>query len=478
LLSGPSPRLGLAELSGELGLPKGTVFGILRTLQLLSLVEKDPESRKYQLGPGLVRLGMRYLDTSELHRHALRWSDALASRSNETVRVGILHDRQVLVLHHVFRRAGGREAFPTGAMLPLHATAMGKILLATSQDASEQLAASELTPFTAATTTDPDRLASGLEDVRERGWASSIEEFVEGVASLAAPIRDRRGTTVGALSLSAPVGRLCRAGEPRQGLVLSVRDFAGAISRDLGARPWELTLQGQLQTELGLRLRAELEQRDHAGRDLHEEVRERRAMWHGMWSTEHPRGLTTDTARWEMEQTLRRQGAELAETERQLTELRERLRLSERAPVQAGGIVDAQPAASAATEELRSAAADSATAVARLSSSLTSPAEDTAQARGQTSTTQTVVPAAVVASPGVGGVAFGSREMRLFAEKLADELLQRWQGALQEQFRGELGQCLVADVKHRDHGREPRQQVGYPAAARRDVSLISTAGGM
>jgi DNA-binding IclR family transcriptional regulator len=66
LLSGRSRRLGVAELAGELELPKGTVHGILRTLQFVGYVEQDRESGKYQLGPALLHMGSSYLDGNEL----------------------------------------------------------------------------------------------------------------------------------------------------------------------------------------------------------------------------------------------------------------------------------------------------------------------------------------------------------------------------------------------------------------------------
>src|SRR6476620_3844313 len=62
LLSGRSRRLGVAELAGELGLPKGTVHGILRTLQFVGFVEQDRESGKYQLGAAVLHMGSSYLD--------------------------------------------------------------------------------------------------------------------------------------------------------------------------------------------------------------------------------------------------------------------------------------------------------------------------------------------------------------------------------------------------------------------------------
>ena len=75
-------------------------------------------------------MGSSYLDGNELRARALNWSDALASRSGESVRIGTLHEGRVLVVHHVFRPDDSRQALEVGALLPAHATAMGKVLLA------------------------------------------------------------------------------------------------------------------------------------------------------------------------------------------------------------------------------------------------------------------------------------------------------------------------------------------------------------
>ncbi len=132
LLSGRSRRLGVAELAGELSLPKGTVHGILRTLQAVGFVEQDSDSGKYQLGAALLHMGSSYLDGNELRTRALNWADALATQSGESVRIGTLHENQVLIVHHVFRPDDSRQALEVGSLVPAHASALGKALLAST----------------------------------------------------------------------------------------------------------------------------------------------------------------------------------------------------------------------------------------------------------------------------------------------------------------------------------------------------------
>jgi len=237
LLSGRNRRLGVVQLSGELGLPKATVHGILRTLAAVGFVEQDEETGKYQLGAALLHMGSSYLDGNELRARALNWADALAARSGESVRIGTLHEGRVLVVHHVFRPDDSRQALEVGALQPAHATAMGKVLLAAYRYVAAELTDEDLARYTSATITERELLEAELRAVSERGWAEEVEELLVGESSLAAPIEDRRGVTVGAIGISGPVERMMDDGASRIDLVSYVRESARAVSRDLGAIP-------------------------------------------------------------------------------------------------------------------------------------------------------------------------------------------------------------------------------------------------
>ncbi len=238
LLSGRSRRLGVVELAGQLGLPKGTVHGILRTLQTVGFVEQDSDSGKYQLGAALLHIGSSYLDANELRTRALNWADALATQSGESVRIGTLHDRQVLIVHHVFRPDDSRQALEVGSLVPVHASALGKALLAHHRYVLAELGSKPLTSYTPATVTAPKQLRHDLDEICVRGWAGEVGELLPGIASIAAPIEDRRGIIAGAISIAGSVERLCERGDPKSELVGHVMETARTISRELGAIPW------------------------------------------------------------------------------------------------------------------------------------------------------------------------------------------------------------------------------------------------
>jgi DNA-binding IclR family transcriptional regulator len=235
LLAGSSGRLGVVEISRSLDLAKGTAHGILRTLQHVGFVEQD-DTGKYQLGAALLHLGTSFLDVNELRSRSINWADPLAARSGEAVRIGTVLEGKVLVVHHVFRPDDTLQTLDVGALLPLHASALGKVLLAYDTAAARSALSREPERYTRRTVTTPRLLARALAEVREAGWGAEIEELTVGEAGVAAPIRGYGGLVVGAIGITGPVERVCDSRRrPHVRLVGHVRDAARAVSRDLGA---------------------------------------------------------------------------------------------------------------------------------------------------------------------------------------------------------------------------------------------------
>jgi DNA-binding IclR family transcriptional regulator len=231
-------RLGLSDLSDRVGLAKTTVHGLLRTLHEHGLVEQHLDSDKYQLGPQLLQLGNSYLDLNELRSRSLAWSELLAARVGEAVRVGVPHGDGVLVVHHVFRPDSSLQVLEVGALLPLHATAVGKALLAYADDGYvDDVVAVELPKLTGHTHVSPAAIRRELDSVREVGYAVEREEALLGEAGVAAPIFDRRTDAIGAVGVAGPKERLLRRNRLPD-VSAAVVEAARGISRDLGAPRW------------------------------------------------------------------------------------------------------------------------------------------------------------------------------------------------------------------------------------------------
>ncbi|HXZ98728.1 MAG TPA: hypothetical protein VEK76_00100 [Candidatus Binatia bacterium] len=164
--------------------------------------------------------------------------------------------------------------------------------------------------------------------------AASADQGAEGgEPAEAAPAGDVKGRSPAEPGASTALAKAAGTGSV---LVAApeVRQFAAEFANQLFRR-WQEALQEQLRTELGRRLAAELKHREQAGRDLGEELTARR-QWHDPTQTPIRRhwGMYS-YGTWEMAQIIKRQSAELAETHRQMEELRERLRELGREPSKA-----------------------------------------------------------------------------------------------------------------------------------------------
>ncbi|WP_280438885.1 IclR family transcriptional regulator [Nocardia cyriacigeorgica] len=222
--------IGVSEVAGALGLPKATVHGLLRTLHGVGYVEQDSRSGKYRMGAGPSGAGM---DTNVLRSYAMNWADTLAARSGESVRMGAVHDVGVQIVHHVFRPDPSPQRLRVGVVLPLHATALGKVLLAYTPGLAER--GDELTAFTRRTIIAPRALHAQIAQVRAQGFATDIGEFAAERASVAAPVRDPGGRVVGAIGVVGALDRVSSTEVVRAGLVELVRSAASAISGDIAA---------------------------------------------------------------------------------------------------------------------------------------------------------------------------------------------------------------------------------------------------
>ena len=236
LLGSGTPRLGVTEIAGRIGLAKPTVHGLLRTLVKHDLVIQDPGSGKYSLGAGVLQLGNAYLDSSDLRARSLHWAQDLAVRANEAVWVATLSGTRVIVLHHVFRPDNTVQILEVGAAIPWHACALGHAIVAylPAEDGARILAA-ERSPLTGRTKTSRAALVQALARVRRRGYAVEDSEATVGDAGIAAPILTSYGAVAGAIGLTGPSERLLDAG-PREDLARAVIETARAVSRGLGAQ--------------------------------------------------------------------------------------------------------------------------------------------------------------------------------------------------------------------------------------------------
>jgi DNA-binding IclR family transcriptional regulator len=228
-------RMSLSELAGRLELPPSTVHGIVRTLVDHGMVTQERGSGRYQLGPAVLRLGNVYLDTLELRSRAVTWSEELARRSGFAVRTGVLLGDDVVIIHHEPRPDGSRQMPEVGIVIPAHASALGKALLAfLPDDAKRLLEGSALRSMTGETVTDPAVLVAQLDQVGTSGIALESDEAVLGECGAAAAVFDATGLAVGAVGVVVPSNEW----PVDDGVVDAVRSTARTISRELGATRW------------------------------------------------------------------------------------------------------------------------------------------------------------------------------------------------------------------------------------------------
>ncbi|MDB9804448.1 IclR family transcriptional regulator [bacterium] len=200
----------LSTLASDLGESPATVYRILVTLEGRGLVEFDQVDQVWHVGPRAFIIGSQFLKRNSLVERARPIMRHLMETTGETANLGIEQNGYVLFVSQVETRASIRAFFPPGTLSRLHASGIGKALLAQMDipRIDKLLSAAPMEQFTEFTLTDRDALMANLSETRARGYAIDGEERNIGMRCIAAPVFDIHGEAVAGISVSGPTSRV------------------------------------------------------------------------------------------------------------------------------------------------------------------------------------------------------------------------------------------------------------------------------
>jgi len=229
-------ELGVTELSKRLGLHKNNVFRLLATLVHRGYIEQNSSTENYRLGPKTLQLGSIFIEQRECRRQAHPVLEQLMEATGETAVVAVLRANKVIYMDSVESVRTVRAVSRTGAMLPAHCTAVGKVQLSFLPVAEiERLYPDhQLSPKTTLSLQTRDDLLGSFAAIRDRGYAVENEECDLEVKSIAAPVRDFSKNVIAAVGIIAPASRLSDELLEKSGSITLVRDAAMSLSLKLG----------------------------------------------------------------------------------------------------------------------------------------------------------------------------------------------------------------------------------------------------
>ena len=231
LAGGPA---GVSQIAERIGLPKSTVSRLLSTLQALGAVEQISAGGADRVGEAIVELASAALPGRSLADIARPHVQDLVTTLGEASGLSVLDGDRVVYLDNVESNHAVQIRDWTGERLPLHVVSSGLVLLAHAPaSVIEDYLHGPLERFTPRTMVDPTKLRKRLAAIRERPVEWVLEEFAEGLNSVAAPVRGAGGRVVAALHAHGPSYRFPPPGDA-EGVGEAVASAAATISARLG----------------------------------------------------------------------------------------------------------------------------------------------------------------------------------------------------------------------------------------------------
>jgi DNA-binding IclR family transcriptional regulator len=236
------PSLGITDLARNLQMLPSDVHRIVTSLQFHGYVERNPETRRYHLGAGLVRLCLTTLQRGVIQEKGHATLVRLSARLDAATHLALLDTSrcEAFLADQVEHSALTIFNSHLGSTTALHSTALGKMIMAemdaeTVQHAVERCAFSKNTRKTIA---DLPALKTELLLTRRRGYSTDYEESAEGACCIGRPVRNCTGMVIGAISASMETHRYRSVNQSY--LANVVNTAAAELSGMLGYDPGNL----------------------------------------------------------------------------------------------------------------------------------------------------------------------------------------------------------------------------------------------
>lgn len=231
--NGPQP---LTELALRVGMPPSSAHRLLGTLESRRVVSFEPATQTWAIGVEAFRIGNAFVQRNNIVEASIGIMRKLVDETGETANLGIADGGHVVFLSQSETSYPVRAFHPPGTRGPIHASGIGKMLLAlmARKDVEAILKKHGLTEKTPKTITSPSRIFDDLERIRECGWSLDDEESCIGMRCIAAPVHDSFGTAIAGLSISGPSQRIGDAAIPE--LALLVKRAAARVTDAIGGQ--------------------------------------------------------------------------------------------------------------------------------------------------------------------------------------------------------------------------------------------------
>lgn len=236
------PERGVSDIAELMGLHKATTHRIIMTLVNCGYLERTADGDKYRLGLKLASTGLSVVQRLDFRREALPYMRQLAEKFKENCDLGVLDQGEVFGVEVVPSNQAVMIASRVGFRMPVHCAASGKVFLAFLPDSErDRLLSQPLKAHTGKTITSASELRRQLAEVQKNGYAIDDEELEVGVRAIAAPIRNRDGEVVAAMSIPGPTSRMTE--ERVAELAAALLEASAAISAHMGWRASKFSIR-------------------------------------------------------------------------------------------------------------------------------------------------------------------------------------------------------------------------------------------